>query len=202
METAKAHFNKGMVLEKQGQYDIALTEYRRAVLADPKLVVGHLSVGRLCKKKGEIDPLFMRYAYESFQKAAHLDLNNKDAHDTYITFSQKLNRLDNLLQEYDEWLKANPENENLIRCRKNVLTISMTMIPDKISVESGGSNQKIRKALLILCIGSLFFGLVIVASPLLLGKKISKQQSKNLIRVGIMMCGVSVLGFAGRSLIK
>ena len=52
-ELATQLYSRAADLEKKGQYEIALREYRRAVLAQPDHVKSLVAIGRLCRRKGE-----------------------------------------------------------------------------------------------------------------------------------------------------
>src|SRR5882672_9891069 len=102
---AGEHFKRASELKSIGHTDAALTEFRRAALADPSYAAAHFEVGLLCKEKAKRDPLFSRYAYDAFRQAARLDLHHAEAHNQYIMAAQKSGALENLLQQYDDWLK-------------------------------------------------------------------------------------------------
>ncbi len=192
---AQEYFNKAQGLKTQGRVDEALTEFRRAILADPNFQAAHFEIGRLCKTKSATQPLFLRYAFDAFRQAVRRDLTHQEAHDQYIIVSQKMGRLEDLLKEYDGWVKQNPDNEFLKQCKKNVVTISMAMMPEKVNV--GGSQMGgLRKPILFFSLGSLLFGAVFIFGPSVLRNllKLEPGLIKQFLYLGI---GMDVAGLGG-----
>lgn len=200
---AEAFYQKGLGLKQLGDYDVALTEFRRAVLADPGHAKAHFEVGLLCRKKAETDGMFQRYAFESFQKAARLDPENREAHDQYVLAAQRLHRLDEVHVEYDQLAKAQPDNPLFERCLKNIVTISMAMIPEKVSIVGGAHSRAIRKLFLFLAIGAMALGFIFIFGPLILGRGanplIPPDQVRNLVRLGAVLEAAALAAFLGRS---
>ncbi|MCB4756796.1 MAG: hypothetical protein LHV69_07165 [Elusimicrobia bacterium] len=206
-EKAQAYLQKGHELKSNGAMDAALTEYRRAALADPSLFAAHLEIGLLCKAKANNDRRFLRYAFEAFRSASRLDLNHEQAHIQYITAGQQQGLLDELHREYGELCKKYPENELLKRSCKNIVTLCMALIPDKVALDSGGGEAGMRRFILLLSIGlSLLGAAMIFGAPLVnqIFRKtlIAKEQLSTFVTVGLLCLGVSILGVFIRSRIK
>ena len=199
---ADAHFRKGVALKTAGDAEAALTEFRRAVLADPGHADAHFEIGLLCRKKADADPYFTRTAYEAFQKAARLKPSRVEAHDHYISFAQRMGRLDELTAEYDALCKQNPGNELFEQRRKNIVTISLTMIPDPGS-RAPGRAHPLRKPLLFLCLGGLLLGAVFLASPLWARRlNLSPDHIRNLVKMGALIEAAAAAGFLVRGLLR
>ncbi|MCB4756758.1 MAG: hypothetical protein LHV69_06960 [Elusimicrobia bacterium] len=206
-EKAQEYLKKGHELKSNGAMDAALTEYRRAVLADPSLFAAHLEIGLLCKVKANNDRRFLRYAFEAFRNASRLDLNHEQAHIQYITAGQQLGLLDELHHEYRELCKKYPENELLKRCCKNIVTLCLALIPDKVNLDSGGGEAGMRRFILILSIGLFLLGAAMIFGPPLVNQifrkiVIAKEQLSTFVTVGLLCLGVSMIGVFIRSRIK
>jgi tetratricopeptide (TPR) repeat protein len=187
-QSAESFYLKGIELKNSGNPEAALTEFRRAVLADPTHFNSQLEVGLLCRSKAAVDPVLMRLAFESFKQAARLNLQHQEVHDNYIMLSQKLGRLDELLIEYENLVKQHPENELLARCKKNILTISMAMMPDKVNIAGGQMSSGMQKLVLFSSIGLIVTGIGMALVPVFLktaGSKPAGITSITLILVGI-----------------
>ncbi len=154
-QQAEQFYQKGLELKKAGDLEAALTEFRRAALLDNTHIPAQMEIGRLCKIRAQVEPIYYRHTFEAFRQAARLDLTNTEAHDGYIMAAQKLGRLDEVLLEYDAWLKAHPENGLIATRRKNILTISMAMMPEKPTMNTAGTTKSRR--MVILMAGGLFF---------------------------------------------
>lgn len=164
MSDAAEYYSKGLEFKKSGDVDSALTEFRRAVLADPQFFDAQMDVGRICRQKANLDPIYLRNAFEAYRAAARMNLQHEEAHDGYILMAQKTGRLADLMSEYDGWMKADPSNEFLKRCHKNILTISMAMMPDKVNISHAGMSGSMSKMMLFGCLGLILtgFGLMIL----------------------------------------
>lgn len=189
---AEDQYKLGMELKQKGQLDAALTAFRRAALADPTHDKSLMQIGLLCRDKAKNDPMFLRYAFDAFQKVARRNLSDEEAHNQYIMMSQQMKRMDELQAEYNEWARTNPTNEFIQKCNKNILTISMAMIPQNIDV-GGASFLGLRKVFLVTGILLIVSGLACMLVPLIMVKTGSLDKSKvaPLVRVGI---GFGVMG--------
>ncbi len=200
---ADKHYKSGMELKANGQPDAALTEFRRAVILDPNHFNSQLEIGFQCRVKAKTDRTFLRYALEAFRKAARLDRTNETAHNQYIMVGQQMGLLDELHAEYATLAKNNPDNALLQQCNKNIITLSMAMMPQGVSVGDSGASP-LRKIFLIASLICLFLGLgTLIASPALLkAGKISKEQVSSMARTGMVMSAAGVVGFIVRSKIS
>jgi tetratricopeptide (TPR) repeat protein len=53
--SAEEHNNLGVIYEREGKYDLAIREYKRAISKDSKLVVPLVNIGNVYVKRGEDD---------------------------------------------------------------------------------------------------------------------------------------------------
>jgi tetratricopeptide (TPR) repeat protein len=72
--TAEEHNNLGVIYEKEGKYDLAIREYKRAASADGDLVVPLVNLGNVYQKKGEA-----KEAEKYYKKALRKDEHNIEA---------------------------------------------------------------------------------------------------------------------------
>ena len=198
---AEEHYKTGINLKTQGQTDLALTSFRRAVIADPAHVASHIEIGQLCRAKSKSDKMFLRYAFEAFQKAARLDVNNEPAHTYYVTLGQQMGVLDTLLDEYSGLSKKFPDNALLQRCHKNVIALTMAMIPQQVNVSGASASGGMRKLALIGSLALLLMGIgFMVAPPILLKKgKLAKNQVAGMMRLGLLFEGLGIAGLVLRT---
>ncbi|MCB4757194.1 MAG: hypothetical protein LHV69_09255 [Elusimicrobia bacterium] len=200
-----AFIKKAFELKAQGLNNAALTEFRRAALADPAHFQVQMEMGLLFKAKSNADISFLRYAYEAFKKASHLNINSEQAHDQYILAAQRMGRLEELLQEYKALSARHPDNAFLQRCVKNIITLSMAMIPEKVSVDEG-SSQTLRKAVLLISIGLFLMGLALLFAPAVIKQmlhlKLEAQQISFFVKMGLVFIALSAAGFVYRSRLR
>jgi tetratricopeptide (TPR) repeat protein len=192
----EAFMKRANELKSQGQWDAALTEYRRAALSDPSHFDAQLEMGRLFKEKAKRDRMFLRHSFEAFRSAARLNLRHQEAHEQYIMMAQQMNLLDDLLREYDHWLKSDPDSELLQRCKKNIVAISMALIPQQVNMGDTGASTAVKKLVFFCSVGGLLAGAgLMLAAPLLVRSgKVTKERLAPLVRVGLLCAG---LGGAG-----
>jgi tetratricopeptide (TPR) repeat protein len=194
---AEEYYQKGLTLKAAGQPDRALTEFRRAVLSDPSHANAHYEVGLLTKLKAGTEPHFLRYAYEAFRNAAKLDLNNQQAHDQYIMMGQKMGRLDEIHREYDALAKAHPENPLFARCAKNIVTLSMALMPDQVNLSSSGNTSGIRKVLLFSSIGLILLGFALIFGPPINNKFSKTKMDPSIMKQTVVLGFIAIAGGAG-----
>ncbi|MEW6144775.1 MAG: tetratricopeptide repeat protein [Thermodesulfobacteriota bacterium] len=72
--TAEEHNNLGVIYEREGKYDLAVREYKRAASADRELVVPLVNLGNVYQKKGETEE-----AEKYYKKALKKDRRNIEA---------------------------------------------------------------------------------------------------------------------------
>jgi tetratricopeptide (TPR) repeat protein len=196
-EQAEAYYKQGLDLKSQGLSDRALTEFRRAVLADSRHAKAHFEIGLLVKFKANTEPLFLRHAFEAFRQAARLDLNNQAAHDQYIMLGQKMGVLDDLHREYDTLAKEHPEIPYLAQCAKNIVNLSLAMVPGQVSVGNSDTSS-FRRLILIVSIGFILLGIGLILWPLIsrrMGNPMTNEQMSQLIKVGIAGFVAGTAGF-------
>lgn len=200
-DQAKNFLDQGLKYKADGNFDAALGQFRRAIVLDPQLFQAHMEIGLICKARSEAEPFLQRHAFEAFRHAARLNLNHQAAHDEYILFAQKMGTLDELYKEYDTWLMHYPNNEQLRRCKKNLITISMAMMPDKVNVASGG-NAFLRKSVMFISLGMILLGLILIFVPPLLKKGPAQSAMTGVVKLGLILCGGGIAGFVFRSRIQ
>lgn len=182
-----------------GNFDTALTWYRRAVISDPTFVAAHLQIGQLCRDKAKLDKMFLRYAYDAFYKAAGLDLTNEDAHNQFIIMASSSGRFEELLVIYEKWASANPSNELIQRCKRNVVTMGMSFMPQSTDIGET-SSQGLKRFVLISSIFLFVVGLgILTVFPVLVKtKKIKPENVRGAVPAGLAMSGFGLIGFLGR----
>ncbi len=72
--TAEEHNDLGVIYEREGKYDLAIREYKRAVSADGGLIVPLVNLGNAYFKKGELEE-----AEKYYKKALSKDRQNVEA---------------------------------------------------------------------------------------------------------------------------
>lgn len=72
--TAEEHNDLGVIYEREGKYDLAIREYKRAIYADRGLVVPLVNLGNAYFKKGELEE-----AEKYYKKALGKDKKNIEA---------------------------------------------------------------------------------------------------------------------------
>lgn len=196
MSEAQNHYDTAMELKGKGDIEKALTWFRRAVIAQPSMTLAHLEIGRICRDKARLDPMFQRYAFEAFRSAARLDLNLQEAHDSYILLAQQMKILDQLHDEYENWAKQNPNNDVVQRAYKNLVAISMAMFSTQSDVGRAQASSSMKKLVFVVSFLSMIIGAGLIFLPPLFTKsgKISKEQLKSFLIVGALMGGAGLGG--------
>ena len=72
--TAEEHNNLGVIYEREGKYDLAIREYKRAASADGELVVPLVNLGNVYQEKGDTEE-----AEKYYKKALKKDVYNIEA---------------------------------------------------------------------------------------------------------------------------
>lgn len=201
---ANLQYQSGTELKSKGQTDAALTWFRRAVISDPIFFAAHMEIGYLCREKAKSDKMFLRYAYEAFRNAARLDLTHAEAHNQYIMAGQQMGAMDSLHYEYSEWAKKFPENELIQQSNKNIVTLSMAMMPQKVGTGETQASVTIRKFILIASLVSLLAGIGVMLAPTFLLKagKIQKTQVAGFVKLGLLVEAIGMAGFFVRAKIN
>jgi len=146
-----------------------------------------MQAGLLCRDKARLDKMFLRYAYERVYKAAGLDLANEEAHNQFILAGSTSARLDEL---FESRMKSGPPRtrpmNSCSNAKKNVVTLSMAMIPQ--SVEIGGTDSGgLKRFVLISSIFLFVVGLgMLVATPLMVKSgKLSRENARGVGPTGM-----------------
>jgi tetratricopeptide (TPR) repeat protein len=194
---ANQHYQNGLELKKKGTLDAALTEFRRAVIADAKLGPAHYEIGLICKDRSRLEPMFLRYAFDAFRQAARLEMANQDAHTQYIMLASKIGQIDELLKEYRALAAQFPDNAFLQACAKNILTISMTMMPANVNVSGTSASGAMRKMTLIASILCFVIGLAVIFGPMVTKKtgKLAPEHLRHLVILGLALNVGAIGGF-------
>ena len=66
--TAEEHNNLGVIYEREGKYDLAIREYKRAASADGELVVPLVNLGNVYQKKGDTEEAEKYFARKGLNK--------------------------------------------------------------------------------------------------------------------------------------
>lgn len=203
-EEAASYYKKGVELKGKGQTDSALTEFRRAILADPQFAAAQMEVGLLCKEKAKREPIFMRYAYDAFRAAAKLDLTHNEAHNQYIMAAQKMGLLDNLRDEYNSWAKQYPENALLQQSNKSVMALMLASIPQPVAISGSQANAAIRKVVIFVAGGLMLLGIVLIIGPIYLKRqgKIEPHTMAVSMKTGLAAAILGLAGMAVQSRLK
>jgi tetratricopeptide (TPR) repeat protein len=188
-------YQVGIDQKTQGQPDTALTSFRRAVIADPNFVEAQFQIGLICKDRARLDKMFARYAFDAFRVAARLDPTNQQAQDQYILAAQENGRITELHTEYEALARKNPQSDIFQRCYKNILTLELAMIPQRVSVGSASASSTMRRFTLFASIGFILVGLACVFLPILFKKgNVDPHHSNAMAKAGMAMI---VFGFGG-----
>lgn len=194
---ANQHYQNALEQKKKGLLDAALTEFRRAVIVDPKLGPAHYEIGLICKDRAKLEPMFTRYAFDAFRQAARLEIKNEDAHNQYIMLASKIGQIDELLKEYRTLSAQFPDNQFLQTCAKNILTISMTLMPANVNVGSASASGMMRKMTLIASVLMFLVGLAVIFSPLVTKKarEMPPAQLRRMVILGLIIDAGAIGGF-------
>lgn len=192
---ALREYQTGLQQKTQGKVDSALTSFRRAVIADPAFVEAQFQIGTICKEKGRRDKMYLPYCFDAFRAAARLDPTSQQAHDHYILAAQESGRLMDLHAEYDALSKQNPQNELLQRCFKNIMTLELAMIPQRVDVDSAHASGGMRRFTLVFSIGVIVLGLACFFLPMMFKKgAVQGSEMSGVMKAGV---GLIILGFGG-----
>jgi tetratricopeptide (TPR) repeat protein len=194
---AQALYKKGLELKSQGKFDLALTEFRRAVLSDATLAAAHFEIGLLCKEKAKLEPIFQRHTFEAFRNAARLDKSNAEAHNQYILSGQKMGVLEDLMEEYKRLTQAHPNDELLQRNLKTIFALTMAMMPDRVSLDSSKASAGLKKMVFFLAMGLFVLSGALMLAPLFFqrSKKLEPQTATVLFRTGLATGALGVGAF-------
>lgn len=198
---ANLQYKTGVDLKTKGQTDAALTWFRRAALSDPAFFSAHLEIGYLCREKAKRDKMFLRYAFEAFRTAARLDLTHEAAHNQYIMAGQQMGLIDSLHEEYNAWAKQFPDNELLQECAKNIVALSMAMIPQQTNLGATSGATSLRRVIFIASLLALLSGFCVMLAPpfLLKAGKIKKEHVASWVKMGLAIEAAGVAGFIARA---
>jgi tetratricopeptide (TPR) repeat protein len=192
---ALREYQTGIDQKTQGQPDAAFTSFRRAVIADPGFVEAQFQIGLISKEKSRKDRMFVRYAFDAFRVVARLDPANQQAHDSYILAAQESGRLTELHAEYEALAKQNPQNDLFQRCYKNILTLELAMIPQRVDVGNARASGTMRRMTLFISLGLILVGTALILMPILFKKaQMDQHHTNSLAKAGTAMI---VFGFLG-----
>jgi tetratricopeptide (TPR) repeat protein len=103
---ATAHMNLGAVLQKKGNFDGAMNEYKTAQLLDPQNPILRLNIATLFQQQG--NDLMALSAYDSILNIYPTDAL---AHYYKATALKKLGRITEAITEYEAVLQIEPTND-------------------------------------------------------------------------------------------
>jgi len=126
------HCRRGEVLYRQGVWEQALLEFRRAADARPEDPDIYLRIGQAYERKGssENERAFQLLAMENFRKAISMQPSNAPAHDGLIALGVKMGILDELVADYKEKSLQDPQNHIISEGLKKLQAISFMSIPE------------------------------------------------------------------------
>jgi len=104
-ENAEEHRKKGVSLNKEGQYDQAITEFRAALQLVPNLPRGHLGLGAALQGKGDLEGAITEYGTEL---KAHP--NDGDTYNNLGTAFQRKGDLEGAISQYRRAIRLNPDD--------------------------------------------------------------------------------------------
>ncbi len=136
------HIKQGDAYRQTGSTDLAISEYQKALKIDAANLQALLKLGLVYEIKGDIEKehAFFILARHSYEKAAKLEPNNLEIHNSIISLGVKQGRIDELVKLYKEKLAKNPNNTVLMEAVRKLATISMVSIPPTVKggTEKGG----------------------------------------------------------------
>lgn len=103
---AASHLNLGVVLQKKGDFDGALEEYKAAELIEPNNIATRLNIGTLFQDKGDLTS-----ALQAYDSIIEIDPNNALVHYYKATALKKTGDLQGAITEYQNALAIDPSNE-------------------------------------------------------------------------------------------
>ncbi|MDD5688035.1 MAG: tetratricopeptide repeat protein [Elusimicrobia bacterium] len=173
------HIKQGEIYKKENNLNSAISEYQKALKIEPENTEVLLKLGQIYEIKGdrEKETAFYILAQNTYQKVLTKEPNNPEAHNSIISLGIKQSRIDELVKQYKEKLKKDPDNQILLDSVKRLTTISLVSIPPNVK---GGSEKK-GCAKIFLDYIFPFVGII----PLLLGTMIPKL--KMLQSLGILI---------------
>ena len=110
LRSAKDYFKRGISRFSKGDLDGAITEYNKAIEADPLFAEAHLNRGKTRRAKGDLDG-----AINDYEKAIELDprlaRNNRDITQAYSNRG---------------FIRSNPDGFGRARCSGSTCRSSLT----------------------------------------------------------------------------
>lgn len=104
-ENAEEHRKKGVSLNKEGQYDAAMVEFRLALQLVPDLPHAHLGLGVALQGKGDLDGAIAEYRAELEARP-----EDGDAHNNLATVLQSKGDLEGAIAKYRTALRLKPDD--------------------------------------------------------------------------------------------
>ena len=102
---ARQHLNYGYALQKAGQFDQAIKQYRMALSFDPAYAKVHYNLADVLLAEAKIDQ-----AVEHFEQAVRLDPQAGDYHYHYAYALERLGRNEEARVQYEAALKFKPKS--------------------------------------------------------------------------------------------
>ncbi len=98
---------RGSSLASQGQYELALAEFEKAIEVNPKLTTAYMGAGDIYRQRGSYDQAEKRYG-----KAAELEPGNFNAQYLHGLMLQLLNRVNESVRAYLRAIQIKPDDFN------------------------------------------------------------------------------------------
>lgn len=136
-KTLEALLIKAEGYRKQGHFDGAITEFKKALMSNPKSLEAQIGLGQSYEGKGtsEKEPTFWVLAQTAYEKALNQDPNRLDIHQALIGLSFKQGRVDDLLKLYRARSKTDAASPVLQDCLKQLQAMSLASIPQHLDLE-------------------------------------------------------------------
>ena len=131
-DQAEAYNDRAIEFFEQGQFDEAITEWRRAIEVAPEIAELHHNLGNALAKSGEL-----RQAIEAWEQAIQLDSELVEA---YNNLGYAYYKLDDLQEAYRYWDRAVRIDPNCAEAQRNLQLLRERLVhlafPDEESLDA------------------------------------------------------------------
>lgn len=136
-KTLEAFLTKAEDYRRQGYFDGAIAEYKKALMSHPKSLEAQFGLGQSYEGKGtaEKEPTFWVLAQNTYEKALAQNPNRLEIHQALIGLAFKQGRVDELLKLYRTGSKTEPASPVVQDCLKQLQAMSLASIPQHLDLE-------------------------------------------------------------------